>query len=306
MVPVGRALPISGLKISQSVGWTKPGLSLSEGGACAPRLSNAMDPSGWWPWYWVVKLSEEEVNMKKMVLGVSILSILLFVNFAFAQMGKSSAPRFYSEFKPVVGGWSEYEIKAKGEAPIRMKIAVVGKEGDAYWFESVMEGGREGKMISKMLVSGNPDDTKNLKRMIVKAGNRPAMEMPLQMMSRGKPQERTGKLIDKGTETIKVPAGTFTAQHVQYQQPDGVVDGWVYKDVYPYGLIKSQSKDSEMVLVGYGTGAKTLITEEPRKFEMPKMPQMPQMQMPKMPQKGQPAKPQADDEEDDDDEDEDE
>jgi hypothetical protein len=50
-----------------------------------------------------------------------------------------------------------------------------------------------------------------------------------------------------------------------------LVDTWVYKDISPYGLIKSQSKDFEMVLTGYGTGAKTLITEKPQKFEMPQV-----------------------------------
>jgi hypothetical protein len=30
----------------------------------------------------------------------------------------------------------------------------------------------------------------------------------------------------------------------------------------------------KMVLIGYGTGAKTLITETPQKFEMPQMPEM--------------------------------
>jgi hypothetical protein len=108
--------------------------------------------------------------------------------------------------------------------------------------------------------------------MIVKTGNEPAMEMPIQMWKQGvKPQESKGKLIDKGKETIKVPAGTFATQHFQYQESGSLVDSWVYKDVSPYGLIKSQSKDFEMVLTGYGTGAKSLITETPRKFEMSKL-----------------------------------
>ncbi len=245
------------------------------------------------------------VNMKKVFWIVPVLSVFLLVNLSNAQLGRGRSPRFYSEFKPVVGGWSEYEMKVKGQPPSKMKIAVVGKEGDAYWLETVMDGGREGKMISKVLVSGNPDDSKNIKRMIVKTGNRPAMEMPVQMMSRGKPQEPAGKFIDKGMESIKVPAGTFTAQHVQYQTPEGLVDGWVYKDASPYGLVKSQTKDSEMVLTAYGTGATTLITEQPKKFEMPKMPQMPQMQAPRAPQKIQPAQPPStnDDEDDNDDDD---
>ena len=160
---------------------------------------------------------------------------------------------------------------------MKMKGAVVGKEGEAYWYETVMEGGREGRTITKMLVSGNPEDQKNIKRMIFKQWNEPAMEMPVMMMGQqSKGQESRGKVIDKGTETIKVPAGTFKPQHTQYQDSSGVVDTWIYKDVSPYGMVKSVSKDLEMVLIGYGTGAKTQITETPQKFEMPQMPQIPE------------------------------
>jgi hypothetical protein len=211
--------------------------------------------------------------MKKMLWIVPILLVLVLSQIAYAQFGKTSGPSFHGEFKPVVGGWSEYQVTTKGSSPSKMKMAIVGKEGDAYWYETVMEGGREGRIITKMLVSGNPEDQKNVKRMIFKQGNEPAMEMPVQMMGQApKAQESRGKVIDKGTETIKVPAGTFKTQHAQYQDAEGVVDTWVYKDVSPYGLIKSQTKDHEMVLIGYGTGAKTLITETPQKFEMPTIP----------------------------------
>jgi hypothetical protein len=202
---------------------------------------------------------------------------LWLVQLAYAQFGKGRGPKFYSDFKPVVGGWSEYQMTGKGEQPSKMKIAIVGKEGDAYWYETVMETKKEGRMISKMLVSGNPQDQTSIKRMIVKMGDEAAMEMPVQMMQGSKDQGQRGKTIDKGTESIKVPAGTFTTQHMQYQDGETVVDTWVQKDVSPYGMAKSQSKEFEMVLLGYGTGAKTLITETPQKFEMPQMPQMPQM-----------------------------
>jgi len=214
--------------------------------------------------------------MKKFPLIVSILLLLSFVPIVHAQFGKSSGPKFYSDFKPVVGTWSEYQMTSKGEGSTKMKIAIVGKEGDAYWYESVMEGGRQGRIITKMLVSADPGDTKNVKRMIFKQGNEPGMEMPVQMMQQSsKGQEPKGKVVDKGSETIKVPAGTFTTQHMQYQDGETVVDSWVHKEVSPYGMVKSQSKDFEMVLLGYGTGATTLITETPQKFEMPQMPQMP-------------------------------
>jgi hypothetical protein len=213
--------------------------------------------------------------MKKIVLAVSIILVLSLVHLTYAQMGKDKGPKFYADFKPVIGGWSEYQMTTKGETPTKMKIAIVGKEGDAYWYETIMETKREGRVITKMLVSGAPDDSNNIKRMIFKKGNEPAMEMPVQMMQGSKGQEPKGKMIDKGKETIKVPAGTFKSQHIQYQDGQTAVDTWVYKDIAPYGMVKSQSKDFEMVLLGYGTGAKTLITETPQKFEMPQMPQRP-------------------------------
>jgi hypothetical protein len=212
--------------------------------------------------------------MKKIISIASILLVLILTQIAYAQLGKGAGPSFRGEFKPVVGGWSEYQMTSKSEGSVKMKVAIVGKEGEAYWYETVMEGGRQGKNIVKMLVSGNPDDQKNIKRMIFKQGNEPAMEMPVTMMQQSaKGQAQSGKVIDKGTETIKVPAGTFKAQHSQYQDAEGVVDTWMYKEVSPYGMIKSVSKDTDMVLIGYGTGAKTQITETPQPAEMPQIPE---------------------------------
>ena len=210
--------------------------------------------------------------MRKIVLAISVLSMLCHVPPGYAQFGKGRGSRIYSDFKPVVGGWSEYQMTGKGEQPSKMKSAIVGKEGDAYWYETVMEIEREGRMISKMLVSGNPKDQRSIKRMIVKMGDELAMEMPVQMMQGSRDQGQRGKAIDKGAEAITVPAGTFTTQHMQYQDGETVVDTWVHKDISPYGMVKSQSKEFEMVLLGYGTGAKTQITETPQKFEMPQMP----------------------------------
>ncbi len=217
--------------------------------------------------------------MKRMLWIIPILFTVSFAHFAGAQFGQPSGPSFYGEFKPVIGGWSEYQITTKREGSMKMKVAIVGKEGDAYWYETVMEGGKRGHIITKMLVSGNPEDPKNIKRLIVKEGDKPAREMPVEMMRQGpsKGQEAKGNIVDKGIETITVPAGAFKAQHMQYQAQGEATDVWIYKDVCPYGLIKSQSKDAEMALTGYGTGAKSQITEAPQKFEMPQMPQIPQI-----------------------------
>ncbi len=209
------------------------------------------------------------------ILSISVLLVFIAAAGAYAQFGGQQAPKFYGEFKPVVGSWAEYQMNAKGAPSTRMKVAVVGKEGPNYWYETVMQG--EMRMVTKMLVGGNPDDSKNLKRMIMKTGNEQALEMPVSGMGmgqqKGKAQKPKGKYIDKGMEKVTVPAGTFTAKHMQYKEGADVVDAWVSEKVPPYGLIKSKAKDFEMVLLGYGKGAKTLIKETPKKFQMPQMPQ---------------------------------
>ncbi len=99
--------------------------------------------------------------------------------------GRGPGTNFWGdlEFKPVVGNWAEYQMTPKDEKPMTMRISVVGKEDDAYWYESVMTGQKGEQMISKMLVAGSPQDTESIKRMIVKSGDEPAMEMPVQMMA---------------------------------------------------------------------------------------------------------------------------
>jgi hypothetical protein len=71
--------------------------------------------------------------MRKIIFVISLLSVLSSLHLAYAQFGKGAGPRFHSDFKPVVGGWSEYQITGRGESPSKMKIAIVGKEGDASW-----------------------------------------------------------------------------------------------------------------------------------------------------------------------------
>ncbi len=212
--------------------------------------------------------------MRKSTWIVSIVVIFAFAQLAEAQFGGAAMPKFFTEFKPVVGGWAEYQFTGK-DLPSKMKIAIVDKEGDAFWYESQMESEKHGKTTSKMLVSGDPTDMKNVKRMIIKEGEKPATEMPVEMLSMGggrKGQAPKGKFVEMGTETVAVPAGSFKTQHMQYQDGKIVMDMWVNKDIPPYGLVKTTMKEGDMVLTAYGTGAKTTITETPKKFEMPKLP----------------------------------
>jgi hypothetical protein len=98
-------------------------------------------------------------------------------------------------------------------------------------------------------------------------GNRPPMEMPMQMMkssAQKQPADIRDRAEDVGSETITTPAGTFTAEH--YKMKDGSGDAWVAPKAGPYGLVKFQGKDTSMVLTKVITDAKDKITGTPVPF----------------------------------------
>ncbi len=188
-----------------------------------------------------------------------------------------------AEFTPVVGQWAEYLMTSKDEEPVTIRISIVGEEDGGFWYEMQMTGEKEEGFITKMLVSGDPEEQDNLKRLIIKGGDEPAMEMPIGgsgmmggMMGMGggevqAEEYETDSVMpsDLGMETVVVPAGTFKAHHWRVEDEDLRFDMWQAENVGPYGTVKSSSEDFEMVLTGYGDDAKSAITEEPEKFEMP-------------------------------------
>jgi hypothetical protein len=208
--------------------------------------------------------------------AVAGLLLALVAMAASPQMGRFSQPHVMGFWNPVVGEGAEYEIQtAKGDKS-NMQITIVGKDSvdgkDAYWYEMSFNRGN-GQMIMKQLMVLNGPDTQ-ISRMIMQMPGRPPMEMPTQMMHMDRtPQTadvRTGG-EDLGSETITVPAGTFTCQHYRTKSGGEV---WVSQKVSPYGLVKSKSADTSMELTKVITGAKDQITGTPQPFN----PQMMQQQ----------------------------
>jgi hypothetical protein len=183
---------------------------------------------------------------------------------------------------PPVGSWSEFRTAKGSEAGRTMRFAVVGREthGDtAYlWLEFAARGfgmgeGRGGldtvTVISKMLAPGFGAGMEAARTYIMKFGNLPAMEMPVN--NRGT-NPGASMLEDcqrsqvVGWEQVTVPAGTFRALHVRDSEGHG--DTWVDPDL-PFGVVKGGgADDSDSVeLVAHGTGARSQITETPRPFD---------------------------------------
>lgn len=203
---------------------------------------------------------------------------------AAAQFGHRGpqAPQIPTPFKPVVGSGAAYQFTGKKEKA-DFTYAVVGKEqvdgNEGYWLEIRIANTKKmkGEMVMKELMVMNGSQPE-LKRLISQPPGRPPMEMPsamLGMVRKHTPtatggDEKTGGPGEKiGTETITVPAGTFTCDHYRTQEEGSPVDLWVSSKVSPYGVVKMVSNDATMVLQKVLTNETSHIHGTPKKFQMP-------------------------------------
>jgi len=161
-----------------------------------------------------------------------------------------------------------------------MDIGVVGKEnsagGDAYWIQTVMSGDKGQPMVGKMLMAFTPDV--KILRMIVQQPGQQAMEMPMNLGGQrpAKMEQNLNDWHSVGTETITVPAGTFSCEHWKNDSTGGEV--WTSEKVPTYGMVKMISKDSTMVLVKVLDNYQDKITGPVKTFDMQEMMQQMQQQ----------------------------
>jgi hypothetical protein len=184
------------------------------------------------------------------------------------------------EFRmPAVGAWAEYTGVFQKDQPTTMRYAVVGSESregkDMKWLELRMVGDQPDKaMVYQMLTPGSPGEMTEVREVVFKTGERPAMKMNAMMvgMIRGQLQKNSSLsnlcegVTPAGEETVEVPAGSFKAVRLHNTKYDA--DTWVSSKV-PFYMVKSKGKDFELSLVRSGDGAKSSITETPQ--EMPGM-----------------------------------
>lgn len=219
--------------------------------------------------------------MKSLKVFAGVVCLLAIAAAASAQMGmgmrQSPIPR--GVFSPVVGSGAAYEITTSDGRKTNIEYAIVGKESvngkDAYWMEWTTSGMGSGQMVMKMLTAVG--DSTVTSRMIMQMPGRPPMEMPAQMTGRmngqSAPADIRSTAEDVGSESVTVPAGTFTCEH--YRMKDGSGDTWVSTKVNPFGVVKHEGKDSTMVLTKVITDAKDKIIGIPQPFSPAMMMQQP-------------------------------
>jgi hypothetical protein len=220
------------------------------------------------------------------VVLIAAIGCLGVTSSMFAQLGMNMfrKPNITDIFKPVVGSGALYEQQRTDSqrGPTQMEMSIVGKElvdgEQGYWMEFGIQDSKSGQMIyGKSLVT---KDFK-FKKMVFQLPGQPAMETPFN------PSEQTNKNMQEemekwhqaGSETITVPAGTFSCVHWKKDTGDG--DVWVSDRVTPMSMVKSVNKGDTMVLVKVISGATDHITGPVTKFDPQMMQQMQQQQKPK-------------------------
>ena len=218
--------------------------------------------------------------MKARRFAIPAAAFLLSLPLA-AQMMGPRIPTLSGIWHPEVGSGAAYERTTPNGEKTQMEITVVGKEDvggkTGYWMEMAFSNPKMmngATMLMKQLMTVDGDGVTS-SRLVMQPPGQDPMEMDSGMMAggRGGKQTMPANIAEKaelvGTESITVPAGTFSCQH--YHMKDGSGDAWISDKVVPWSLVKEQDKDSTIILVKVITDAKDRITGTPKKFDPTEM-----------------------------------
>lgn len=216
-------------------------------------------------------------------IAVAFMLFLLGVSLSPAASAqfRMGPPRISGVWNPVVGSGAVYNMTGGRGGASQMQFAIVGKEeidgATGYWVEVAFDNAEMGgETVFRTLTVASGDQMEN-KKTIMQMPGQPPMEMPTGGPMGGprgnRPQpsdiRKDKDVVLIGTESIIVPAGTFTCQHFHNNTTGG--DSWVAAAAGPYGLVKSVSREGEMVLAKVLTGAKSKITGTPVPFDPMRM-----------------------------------
>lgn len=229
--------------------------------------------------------------MKQRLIAIlAAVAGLALASPALAQMGMEyfKKPAIADIFRPVVGAGAIYETeqdqkKTPTEMSVVAKDSVDGKE--AYWLEFGHPDQKTGVMsYVKMLVT--KDDFQFHSMIMQQPGQAQPTEIVMNpaMHQQSRMQDEMVKWHKAGTESITVPAGTFSCDH--WTRDDGKGDVWASSKISPIGMVKETSPGRTMVLVKVLTDAQDHITGTPMKMDMQQM--MQQRMQQKQPQRPQP------------------
>ena len=215
-----------------------------------------------------------------------VLAILAAISLAAAsssqaQMGMDmfKRPSIMKVFHPVVGKGAVYlDTDKDGKTSRTSEIAVVGKDSfegkESFWMQFVSTDPQGKTFIGKSLIT--PGDFQ-FHRMIIQPPGQQAMEMPTRMNAarKEKIEENAADWHTVGTESVTVPAGTFSCEHWRNDKTHAEI--WTSDKITPFGMVKEISGNGDtQVLSKILDNATDRITGPVKQFDMQQM--MEQMQ----------------------------
>ncbi len=182
-----------------------------------------------------------------------------------------------------VGAWASYLVVDEQGAESRMRFAVVGEEQlegrRGLWYETNIDSAEEPATIKLLLLLGEGDQWE-IKRMVMKSGEGPAMELPVSMSGDSKgargmmgsvpfdteSEDFQQSLQELGREQLTVDGKTLECMHYQVKDQDGEpAEFWVSRQVPLFSMVRYQGQQSRMELQEWGdSGAESRIKEDPQ------------------------------------------
>jgi len=194
-----------------------------------------------------------------------------------------SRPAIMKVFHPVVGKGAQYQSNSTTGGINRMEeLALIGKDTvdgkDAYWMQMVNVDSNGKSVGGKALITVADFQ---VHRMIMDVPGQGLMEMPANMMmmsakNRQNMQERMNEWHSVGSETVTVPAGTFSCEH--WRNDKEHEDLWTSDKIVPFGMVKQQGPNSVMLLVKTLDNVQDRYSGPAKKFDMQQMIQQMQQQ----------------------------
>ena len=220
----------------------------------------------------------------------------IFLAFAFALAQPASAqmgldmfkrPAITKVFHPVVGKGAVYlDTDKDGKTSRTNEIAIVGKDSfegkEGFWMQIYSTDPQGKAFVGKSLIT--PGDFQ-FHRMIIQPPGQQAMEMPMNMnpARKEKMEENLADWHSVGTESIIVPAGTFSCEH--WRNDKNKAEIWTSDKVTPFGMVKEISPNGgTQVLSKILDNAPDRITGPVKQFDMQQMMQQMQQQRQQHPQ----------------------
>jgi hypothetical protein len=223
------------------------------------------------------------------VLAIFAALALATAQPASAQMSMDlfKRPAITKVFHPVIGKGAVYVDTGKdGKTTRTTEIAIVGKDSfegkEGFWMQIVSTHPQGKTFVGKSLIT--PGDFQ-FHRMIIQPPGQQAMEISMDMNAarKEKMEDNLSEWHSVGTETITVPAGTFSCDHWRNDKTQAEI--WTSDKVTPFGMVKEISSNGDtQVLSKILDNATDRITGPVKQFDMQQMIQQMQQQRQQHPQ----------------------